>query len=526
MAVSVAQSAFGRSFKRKAQVQAAHFQKHQRKAVLQRVYKHIKPVLDAQRAASLPGSSTRSKAKALSGDLATLSKTSFGTNAYLVSELEQRGLDGYLEWQLEHELIDDFGLDQALQDALPTLSFTGSELLELARMQEPEFNPALEILVATLVRQLTSPRQLFEVMNEFWSNHFSVFLLDDFVRFVKTIEDRVTIRPNAMTDFATLLHADARSPAMLVYLDNFQNSRFGPNENYARELMELHTLGVDGGYTEEDVKAVALCFTGWTLSLDADDLFDFNPDLHDYAEKTVLGERIKNRQGFRDGEQVLDLLAQHPATASRIAEKLCRRFIADAPDDAVVQAVADTYLESAGDVKAMLRTIFASSAFAAAKHNKFKRPAEYYMSIPRAMFDEVPERALELIAQQLQSAGQLPFFYPAPSGYPDTASSWINHGGLLDRFNYAYTLAYASRDGSALVDLEALLAGLKTPAEIAQKLLEFTYLPQATSEQFDQLVNLIAQDDPTTEPLPRGRRFDRARFGLATLLAGPLAQYR
>jgi len=207
-----------------------------------------------------------------------------------------RGYEGYLEWQLDHLAVDDHGVEAYLQAVLPTLTMSLNQLLVLAADQATRQQAFNELLVATFYRQVNTPRQLFEVMVEFWSDHFSVNGVDGILSTFKPFEDREVMRRHALGTFRELLRADAKSPAMLYYLDNASNTKDGPNENYARELLELHTLGVDGGYGEEDVRAAARVFTGW--GFDRATAFRFYPERHDYGAKTVLGASYAAGRGL------------------------------------------------------------------------------------------------------------------------------------------------------------------------------------------------------------------------------------
>ena len=237
-----------------------------------------------------------------------------------------------------------------------------------------------QLISNRIVRGVYSERQLQEVMTDFWFNHFNVFWDKGADRWLTTDFEMNTIRPNALGKFKDLLLATAQSPAMLFYLDNHlstapsavvqraiqnnANRKPGINENYARELMELHTLGVDGGYTQKDVTEVARALTGWTIDrprMTAN--FIFRPAMHDRGEKTVLGQRIPANGGIQDGQRVIDILVQHPSTARFISTKLVRRFVSDNPPQSLVDKVAATYTKTGGDIREMLRTIFFSSEF-------------------------------------------------------------------------------------------------------------------------------------------------------------------
>src|SRR5689334_11711094 len=247
----------------------------------------------------------------------------------------------------------------------------GTVTPEELRMQRHNQQTLAEMQQARILRAVYSDRQLEVVLTDFWMNHFNVFAgkVEDFV-LVSELE-RDTIRPYVFGRFRDMLGAVAKSPAMLVFLDNYLNGaptgkppKIGLNENYARELMELHTLGVDGGYTQADVKEVARCFTGWTVKkIHEDPVFFFDPKRHDRGAKVVLGHRIPAGGGIEDGELVLDLVAHHPATARFIATKLARRFVSDTPPPALIDRAAKTFRDTDGDLRAVVQTIVTSPEF-------------------------------------------------------------------------------------------------------------------------------------------------------------------
>src|SRR5206468_6501127 len=284
----------------------------------------------------------------------------------------------YLDEQLAPEKIPDNVAEEKVA-ALKTMRLSSRELFELypppkvaqergmampGEMNAPRFI-ILELQQARLLRAVYSQRQLYEVMVDFWSNHFNIFAAKGADRWLTTSYDRDTIRPHALGKLRDLLLPPAQSPPMLFYLDNWLSvspnftparmpanaRRRGLNENYAREIMELHTLGVDGGYTQQDVREVARCFTGWTLLRPRGNAeFHFEPRLHDQGAKTVLGTRIAAGGGIDDGMKVIDLLARHPATAKLIANKLARRFVSDQPLAALVNRAAEVFRRSDGDI--------------------------------------------------------------------------------------------------------------------------------------------------------------------------------
>jgi uncharacterized protein (DUF1800 family) len=350
------------------------------------------------------------------------------------------------------------------------------EQMEMARKQREVL---LELSEQKILRAAYSERQLQEVMTDFWFNHFNVFAGKGPTQQYLTEYERDTIRPRALGKFRDLLGATAKSPAMLFYLDNWQSVdpeagermaarraaaqqrfgfRFPPrmpnppqqqkqpqkrglNENYGRELMELHTLGVDGGYTQQDVVNVARAFTGWTIDEPRQGGgFRFDPRLHDDREKIVLGRKIKAGGGESDGEQVLDILAKHPSTARFIATKLARRFVSDTPPPALVERAAATFRETDGNIRDVVRTIVTSPEFFAAEayRAKVKTPFEFVVSSVRATGTDVVDAAP--LAQTVRQLGMPLYMCQPPTGYADRADAWVNTGALLNRMNFALQL--------------------------------------------------------------------------------------
>ena len=344
-----------------------------------------------------------------------------------------------------------------------------------------------ELASSRVARAVTSERQLEEVLVDFWQNHFNVFAGKDRTRYFLHDFDR-TVRAHAMGDFRTLLGAVAKSPAMLYYLDNWQSAadsgrpvlqtvpprqaarraqairrgvqqrgatpeqmarvqalqqrRRGLNENYARELMELHTLGVDGGYTQQDVVEVARALTGWTLERGAQGGgFVFRPQAHDAGAKTILGVKFPAGRGVEEGEAVLDLLATHPKTAEYIATKLARRFVSDTPPPALVARAAATFRRTKGDIRETVRTIVTSAEFfsADAYRAKVKTPFELVVSTLRIL--QAPADASARTAQVVSRLGQPLYGHQAPNGYPETGDAWMNTGAILNRINFGITVA-------------------------------------------------------------------------------------
>lgn len=380
------------------------------------------------------------------------------------------------------------GADAPPATPAPSASM-GSEPARPARAYRPAPSAAQiksrEILTqlsdAKLLRAVYSERQLQEVLVDFWFNHFNVFAGKGKTENFVTEYEREAIRPHVLGSFRDLLEATAKSPAMLFYLDNWTSSaapdaatltparrkpakttagapmprgrRRGVNENYARELLELHTLGVDGGYTQADIVNVARAFTGWTLDRRDEGGFRFAAALHDAGEKRVLGQTIAPGGGEQDGERVLDILAAHPATARFIATKLARRFVSDQPPAALVARVAATFQQTHGDLRDTVRTLITSPEFfaAEARHAKVKTPLEFVASTLRATGAEVTNaRPLTRVLREL---GMPLYLCQPPTGYADTADTWVSSGALVNRLNFAMDLASGRLKGIDLPDL-------------------------------------------------------------------------
>jgi uncharacterized protein (DUF1800 family) len=303
-----------------------------------------------------------------------------------------------------------------------------------------------------IYRAVYSNRQLQEVLTDFWFNHFNVYMDKGADRYLTTAYERDAIRPHVLGKFHDLLVATAQSPAMLFYLDNWQSvspnagvrgprkSR-GLNENYARELMELHTLGVDGGYTQKDVTEVARCFTGWTLrDPRRGGGFEFNARMHDNGEKTVLGVKIPAGGGQSDGFMVLDILSRHPSTARFVSRKLAQRFVSDQPPAALVERMAQTFQKTEGDIREVMRTMLASPEFwsPGVYRVKMKLPLEMVVSALRATDAQVD--FAYGIADQIAKLGQPLYRKVEPTGYPNSGEEWGTSADLLGRMNFALAL--------------------------------------------------------------------------------------
>jgi len=374
-----------------------------------------------------------------------------------------------------------------------------------------------ELMQSKLLRAAYSERQLQEVMTDFWFNHFNVFLGKGAERYLVTAYERDVIRPRALGKFSDLLLATAKSPAMLWYLDNWQsvgpNSQAagrgknngkpsqGLNENYAREVMELHTLGVNGGYTQKDVTELARVLTGWTLEEPRQGGgFVFREPRHEPGDKIVLGHTF-HEDGQREGEAALEMLAHQPATAHFISTKLAQRFVNDTPPPALVDAMTKTFLESDGDIKAVLRTMLRAPEFWDEKEYraKVKTPLEFTVSAIRATGAELIRT--QSVVDTLNRMGMPLYGAQPPTGYSMQAESWVNSGALLNRMNFALGLGTGKLAG-VRVDI-AKLAGISTNADEVQHTLEQALLAGSVSAQTHETIAKQLND-----PLFTGRKLD------------------
>lgn len=440
-----------------------------------------------------------------------LQRTSFGWNLALQDELESSGHERYLAAQLSPESVDDFGLEEFIAEAFPTTRQTALELA-IGFGQDPTL-PVVELVAARIVRALYSPRQLFERTVDLWTDHFNIDLADGLGPFLKPVDDRTVIRRHALGRFRDLLGASASSPAMLSYLTNDTNVKGHPNENYARELMELHTLGEGGGYTEEDVKEVARCFTGWTFGTGENGApfgrHTFIARLHDDGVKTVLGQTIPAGGGRQDVVRVLDILTQHPSTARFIAGKILQTFWGEDPPERIVRRVASRFTASDGDLGACIREALSWHLQAEARP-KLKRPLHYLTSAVRGAFAEIAD--FNAFFTILEALGHVPFFWHPPNGYPDTEGYWS--GLLLPRLDFAL-LAFAEPEPILTLSPELFAEGA-SPAARTQWA-EALLLAGGMTEGTQAVIEQHARDAPSAHL--------GARETLALTLASPEFQY-
>ncbi len=408
-----------------------------------------------------------------------LNRLTFGVSDEALREVAAVGAPAWLNQQLfSPESIADDEADALLEQA------NQDSKRDLARY--------------ALARAVTTHRQLREVMTWFWDNHFNTDV-NKHGRAAYEFREYDLFREHALGRFRDLLEISATSPAMLIYLDNISSRKGNPNENYARELLELHTLGVNGGYSEQDVAEVARAFTGWRVKQRA---FFFDAHRHDDGAKRVLGQWIAPDGGIDDGRQVLDLLASHPSTARFICTKLARRFVSDKPDDALVAGCAEVFLDTDGDIAQVLAYLFASPDFVATEsfHAKYKNPAEFIVSMLRAL-PIVPggsglRHALEGMAMPL-------FMDPVPTGWPDSGDKWISSNQSLNRARLAIRIAYSPvRDYRDHLTLKPVVqaAGLDTTDAVVGHFVELLLQGDVSDAEIAVLRSLAGEDfDPEQE---------------------------
>ncbi len=408
-----------------------------------------------------------------------LNRLGYGGDAWSRARIDALGVHGYIEEQLSPETIDDSALDALLASKFPSL---GMDFNTLRSSYPAGGNPGRatvlrELQGATIVRAIASHRQLLQVLVQFWFNHFNV----DSQSSGRTQWDispyeRIAIRPNVLGKFRDLLLADARSPAMGDFLDNRFNKVNAINENYGREVMELHTVSVNGGYSETDVVEVARCLTGWREDYTAADGFKFQATWHDQGTKTLFGGalQIPANGGEQDGITVLAYLAAQPTTANFLCTKLITRFVSESPLPALASACAATYLATDGDLRATLETLLLSPEFLQHpeyRATKTKRPLHTMTSLARALGADPAAVNLAQLRSNLTNMGEALFSAAPPTGYPDVSAFWTSPGTLVTRFNEieqrargldGFNFTYPVSGGSSTAIVDALGASLFT----------------------------------------------------------------
>jgi uncharacterized protein (DUF1800 family) len=517
--------------------------------------------------------------------LHALNRLGFGPLPGQVEQIKKTGLESWIQGQLHPEAVPDPVVDARLAQ-YPALQLNAAALLERyppqdvaakrlgmkvdeyqRRLQELAKQPGgmnslpfkdqneivNEIVEAKIVRAVYGERQLAEQLDDFWFNHFNVFVYKDLDRWYLIPYERDAIRSHVLGKFRDLLEATAKSPAMLFYLDNSSSAdprafdrlklhpvrarpgeklpplggKRGLNENYGRELMELHTLGVDGGYKQQDVIEVARAFTGWTIESPRENpAFYFNERIHDPDPKRVLGKKIK-AGGIKDGEQVLDLLVKDKHTAQHVSLQLAQHFVSDDPPPALVAGMAKTFEKSKGDIRAVMTTMIYSPEFwsRAAFRAKVKTPFELVVSAARALGADV-DQPMQL-AQWVSRIGEPLYQCLTPNGYSDKAATWVSTGALLNRMNFAVALT-SNKVRGAQVDINSLVGtDVGKNASLALERVETEFLAGQVSDSTHATL-----EKEMTEPRIVGAKLDdpvtQVNVGLITglVLGSPEFQKR
>ena len=472
--------------------------------------------------------------------LHALNKLGFGPRPGQVEQIKQAGLENWIQAQLHPDNINDSVVEARLAQ-FPALSRNAAQLLDeyppqdvaakRLGMKVEEYQKHLqdlakrpgginslpfkdqneivnELMDGKIIRAMYSERQLSEHLSDFWFNHFNIFVYKDLDRWYLIPYERDAIRPHVLGKFRDLLEATAKSPAMLFYLDNSSSAdphaferlkqhpvhprsgeklpplggRRGLNENYGRELMELHTLGVDGGYKQEDVIEVARAFTGWTIESPREyPTFYFDERIHDPDPKRVLGKKIKGG-GIKDGEEVLELLVKNKNTAQHISLQLAQHFVSDDPPPALVARMAKTFEKSKGDVRAVMTTMIYSPEFwsRAAFRAKVKTPFELVVSTARALGVDV-DQPMQLV-QWVARIGEPLYQCLPPTGYSDKGATWVSTGALLNRMNFAVALT-SNKVRGAQVDINSLVGtDVLTNPQIALERVETEFIAGQISD--------------------------------------------
>lgn len=459
-----------------------------------------------------------------------LNRAAFGPRPGEVEEVREKGANWWIERQLDYESIDNTAVETRLLQALPTLQLSARQLLNVGQNQRVAVR---ELQLATVYRMAFSPRLLHEVMTEFWTDHFSMDINSELVEYFKTADDRDVVRKHALGNFKELLTASAMSPAMLNYLNNDVSTKERPNENYAREIMELHSLGVankDGyPYSEQDVKEVAKCFTGWSWDNKQGSQtrgeFEYRDAAHHSGSKEVLGEFIPAAMKMQDGHAVIEILCAHKATGDFLAKKLVRRFVTDDPEGQtpdLMKRVSQAYYDSKYDIRTMVRTILMSKEFAASFSTyggRLSRPMDLIARMLRTA-DVQPEQ-FDLnytnqgggLYQRLYNAlvfmGHVPYIWPTPDGYPDYKEAWSASTNLLTRWNLGLALnGVGSRTtgfGPALIPNFVLAQKTPTTLTTAGQVVDY-WIERLVHRQFlpedrDYVIQYLTNGGPASTPM-------------------------
>jgi uncharacterized protein (DUF1800 family) len=415
-----------------------------------------------------------------------LRRTSYGPLEREVTKATQMGYDAYLEYQLDYEAIDDSQSEHEIE----WYSTVFWSVRDLFKAREDVV--AHELAAATILRAVWSKRQLYQRMVEFWTDHFNIH--QDKVGVLKTVHDRDVIRRHALGNFRDLLMANAKSPAMLLYLDNTSSSRESPNQNLAREIMELHSLGTNGGFTQDDVIAMSKCLTGWTTVLwpyDAENVGQFYYDrtMHHNGPKTFLGKEFPSGQGIKDGEQAVNMLSIRRACGKLLGRKLCLYFLGHLPSEELENEIADVFGSTKGDIKSMLRVVLRQDNLAASPLT-LKRPFHYAMGLIRHSAATIS--GVWSVQEMLNQLGQHPFAWAPPNGYPMEASRWRT--GMLARWNAAYEVFADQEVDDLHVTRAALLKDANRLDSVLDRIDKVMLMNEMTTKNRDYIRNALGSN--------------------------------
>jgi uncharacterized protein (DUF1800 family) len=438
-----------------------------------------------------------------------LRRATFGPTPSTVEQARKMGVDAWIDAQLQPAALDDAVCD-AMLAAFPTVKMSTPELH--VAVKNEAYTAMTELGQATIGRQIWSNRQLYEVMVDFWANHFNITNPFDGGWDTRSVFDKDVIRAHALGKFSDMLAASARSPAMLRYLNNDLSDKKAVNENYGRELLELHTVAIDSGYTETDVRNSAYLMTGRTVG--SNGLYQYSAKKHWTGAIRILDFSHQNGSaagGEQAGEEYLAYLATHPATANHLARKLAVRFVCDSPPQALIDRLAKSYLDSGTAIVPVLRTLFRSLEFWIATGLKTRRPLENVVATARVLGMQPGTgvaTAMDSLHFQVSVLGHAPLAWAAPDGYPDVATAWSSAAGMLGVWNSHRTLVQGGIKGFTYTKPEQLLAAV--PATVggyldglAQRLL---FQPLTATQRQALLAFLgAAEKDPPRNPTLDGK---------------------
>jgi uncharacterized protein (DUF1800 family) len=421
------------------------------------------------------------------------------------------GIEGYLNEQLN--------LTMKRKGKVKLSSVLKKDRLKAASGKDASFKARQALHQGYINRTAFSTQQLYERMVEFWSDHFNITfneLEPDLVDFQNNV-----IRKHALGKFGDMVQASAKHPAMLFYLDNYLNTKKKPQENYARELMELHTIGVDGGYTEDDVKNVARIMTGWQVDDSMPGGFFFNEEVHDVKAKTVLGVSYPAGRGAEEGELLIDFLQKLPQTAHYISKKLCVRFVSDTPPDSLVDAMTAKWQETGGDIKEVLKVLFLSNEFKASIGIKFKRPLEWYAGVVRIGGIEFKDYWYQNFL--LEKIGQIPYAWEQPNGYPDVMTAWANTNGLLERWNVAFEIFNRSFDKKSGIKAAVVkkVGKAKTVGELVDNVVLLAFGKPLDDKFRQDLIGFVGNTIDPNKPLEKETIETKLSSLLTLVVASP-----